>query len=111
MRRALAFALLALAACATAPAPRTAPAPATAARPAAVAAPGYRAKTPQGVDVVYDARRGVFAVEGQSDLFWVDQRYFRREASGWQVARTLDGPWAACPAGELPPGLRSEGGK
>lgn len=101
MRRALvAAAALALGACASAPArePPAAPAP----------APGYRAKTPQGVDLVFDARRGVYGVAGAPDRYWVDQRFYRRGEAGWLVAPALDGPWTECPSGDLPPGLRSE---
>ena len=107
MRRALGVAAaLALCACAALTPSREPPA----AR-APVPAPGYHAKTPQGVDLVYDAARGVYAVTGAPDSYWVDQRFYRRAGTGWVVAPALEGPWTACASGELPPGLRSEEGR
>lgn len=98
MKRALAAGLL-LAACATAP------------PPAAPAAPGpqtggYRAKTPQGVDLVFDPKLQLFAVPAAAGTYWLDGRYFRRTSSGVDCATKLEGPWAACPAAELPERLR-----
>ena len=97
-----AAALLA-AACATAPPAgppaRPVPAPAT-------QAPGYRALTPQGVPLVFDPKLQLFAVPSAPGAYWLDGRYYRRAAGGPECAAALDGPWQACPAGELPEKLR-----
>jgi hypothetical protein len=110
-RRVATFAALVLWLGACASAATSPPAPSeSASQSAAVALPvGHRAKTPQGVDIVFDAERGVFAVVGRPDHWWVDQRFYRREAGGWFVAPSLEGPWTACGSGDLPRGLRAEG--
>ena len=99
--RALAAGLLA-AACATAAPPAPSPAPG----PPAPELQGYRAKTPQGVDLVFDPKLQLFAVPGSPATYWLDGRYFRRTSSGVDCAAKLEGPWAPCPAGELPERLR-----
>jgi hypothetical protein len=67
---------------------------------------GYRAKTPHGVDLLFDTKLQVFSVPDSPGTYWLDGRYYRREGSGVECARKLDGPWAACPADSLPPALR-----
>ena len=104
--RLLLAALALLGACATAP-PALPPAPAPA---SAVVPAGYRAKTPQGVELVFDVRHEAFAVVGRPDHWWVDQRFYRRERGAWLVAQSLAGPWTACSDRDLPRGLRAEGG-
>lgn len=96
--RAFAAALLLGACAAAAPPPKPAP-PAAELR-------GYRAKTPHGVDLVFDSRLQVFAVPESPGTFWLDGRYYRRTGSGVDCSAKLAGPWAACPAAELPPALR-----
>lgn len=100
--RALALGLLA-AACATAP---PTPAQLPAARPAAAGVPGFHAVTPGGVEVVYDPARRAYAVPSAPGAFWLDGHYYRRASAGWETATALAGPWQACPAAELPLGLR-----
>jgi len=97
----LAGAALLAAACATAPAsaPPGRPAP-------AAEAPGYRALTPQGVPLVFDPKLQLFAVPSAPGAYWLDGRYYRRAAGGVECAAALEGPWQACPAGELPEKLR-----
>jgi hypothetical protein len=95
VKRAIAVGLL-LAACATAP--PTAP--------SAPAPQGYRAKTPQGVDLVFDPKLQLFAVPAAPGAYWLDGRYFRRTGSGVDCASALEGPWAPCSAAELPERLR-----
>ena len=100
MKRAFAAALL-LAACATArpsvPTPR--PAPASEVR-------GYRALTPQGVELVFDPKLQLYAVPSLPGAYWLDGRYYRRSGAGVDCAAKLEGPWQPCPAGELPERLR-----
>jgi hypothetical protein len=97
VRRALAAGLL-FAACATAPLPTP--------RSPAPELQGYRAKTPQGVDLVFDSKLQLFAVPASPGAYWLDGRYFRRTGSSVDCAARLEGPWAPCPAGELPERLR-----
>ena len=96
----LALALLA-AACATA---RPAPSPAGPAPP--IPGLGYRAVTPQGLPLVFDPAVQLYAVPSAPGAYWLDGRYYRRGAGGVDCAAALEGPWQACPAGELPEKLR-----
>jgi hypothetical protein len=68
---------------------------------------GYRAKTAQGVEVVYDRELGVFVVVGvRGTYFWGDF-YYRQEAAGrWERSGRLDGAWVGIVEAALPPGLR-----
>lgn len=68
---------------------------------------GYRAKTPQGVDLVFDTQIGVYVVVALPGQYWLDGRYYRENGKGWVVAVGVDGPWTACAVADLPPGLRS----
>jgi hypothetical protein len=67
---------------------------------------GFRATTPQGVALVYDARRRIYAVPSQPGAYWLDGRYFRRASEGWQTSASATGPWQACPEADVPEGLR-----
>ena len=95
--RALGLVLLA-AACATPPGPRPAPPPAER---------GFRAATPQGVELVWDARRRSYAVPNQPGTYWLDGRFFRGSAGNWEASARLDGPWQPCAPADLPEGLRA----
>ena len=97
--RALVVPLLA-AACATPAAP--APTPPRAPTPAER---GFRAVTPGGVELFYDAHVRSYGVSGQPGVYWLDGRFFRRAGGDWQTSPALDGPWRACSPGELPEGL------
>jgi hypothetical protein len=101
MKRALAAVGLLLAACATASpsAPTPRPPPASESR-------GYRALTPQGVDLVFDPKLQLYAVPSVPGAYWLDGRYYRRSPAGVERAEKLEGPWQPCPAGELPERLR-----
>ncbi|MGH2899944.1 MAG: hypothetical protein ACRDMZ_14815, partial [Solirubrobacteraceae bacterium] len=98
MRASLAIlAALAFAACAVTPVPRPPlpqPTPPQTGPPARPPDAGYRAKTPQGVDLVFDAKRGVYALTSTPDRYWVDGRYFRHGAEGWLTGPGLEGPWS-----------------
>jgi len=100
---AAAGAALLLAACTAAP---PAGRPGT---PAPARAPGsaFRAQTPQGVELRYDPARQAYAVPSAPGAFWLDGRFYRRGAAGWEASTALDGPWRACGAADLPEGLRS----
>ena len=93
--RALLVPLLA-AACASPVAPPPTPPPAER---------GFRAATPQGVELFYDAHVRSYGVSGQPGVYWLDGRFFRRVGGDWQVSPALDGPWRPCPQDELPEGL------
>ena len=68
---------------------------------------GYRAKTRQGVEVVFDRELGVFIVVGlRGTYFWADF-YYRQESGGrWERCDRLDGAWVGIVETSLPPGLR-----
>jgi len=97
--RALGLAFLA-AACAAPPAQLPRPAPPPPER-------GFRAATPQGVDLVFDASRRTYAVEGRPGTYWLDGRFFREAGRNWEASASLDGPWQPCAPAELPEGLRA----
>jgi hypothetical protein len=67
---------------------------------------GYRAKTAQGVNVVFDTQIGVYVVVDLPGSYWLDERYYRKGTSGWTVSASFDGPWLACPTADLPKGLQ-----
>lgn len=97
---------LALAACVHV-APEARPAPSRGHGPPPHApAHGYRAKTPQGVDVVFDTGIGAYVVVDLPGVYWLDERYYRSGPEGWQVAVRSNGPWTVCADADLPPGLR-----
>jgi hypothetical protein len=98
--RALAAALLVGACASEARVPAPSPVPARADR-------GFRALTPEGVALVYDARRSVYAVPSQPGAYWLDGRYFRRGADGWLESASATGPWRATRDADVPEGLRS----
>jgi len=104
----IALAAAALAACiAVEPQATTGPAKARGNGPPPHApAHGYRAKTPQGVNIVFDTQVGVYVVVDLPGSYWLDDRYYRESAQGWLVGAGVDGPWAACASSDLPPGLR-----
>jgi hypothetical protein len=99
---ALALAVLVLAGCQSAARP-------SGLGSAAPASAGYRAKTPQGVDLVFEASRGLYGVPVAPGTYWLDQRYYRRSAARWESSPDLDGPWTACAPADLPAGLRYPG--
>jgi hypothetical protein len=68
---------------------------------------GYRAKTRQGVEVVFDKGLGVFVVVGLSrTYFWGDLYYRQGSGERWERCDRLDGAWVGIVETSLPPGLR-----
>lgn len=114
---AIVLSAVALASCvAVEPARTPAPAPGPAMSrghgpPPHAPAHGYRAKTAQDVDVVFDTKLGVYVVVDVPGSYWVDDRYYRKGTSGWAVSASLQGPWAVCPLGDLPKGLQNGASK
>jgi hypothetical protein len=79
--------------------------------PAHAPAYGYRAKTPQGVNITFDTGIGVYVAVDVPGLYWLDERYYRNSATGWQVSAGFEGPWTVCASGDLPVGLQREDSK
>lgn len=102
---------IAFSACvAVAPAPAPGPAKSHGHGPPSHApAHGYRAKTPQGVEVSFDSGLGVYVVLAVPGQYWLDDRYYRRADAGWQISVGAQGPWQVCVTADLPIGLQREG--
>jgi hypothetical protein len=72
---------------------------------------GYRAKTAQGVELVFDRELGVFLVVGLSGTYFSGDFYYRQETGGrWERSGRLDGDWVGIVETALPPGLRGWNG-
>lgn len=118
MRRlGIALAALALSGCfavATASAPGPGPGPGKSqghGPPPHAPAHGYRAKTPQGVEVVFDTQVGVYVVINVPGSYWLDDRYYRKAPKGWVWSASFEGPWEVCVETNLPVGLRAGAAK
>lgn len=66
---------------------------------------GYRHKHASGVELVFDAGMGVYAVLGHPGHFFHDGRFFKRRGRSWAWARSWHGPWTLAHELEVPAGL------
>lgn len=69
---------------------------------------GYRAKTHDGLELVYRADFGVYEVEGRTNYYYQDGLVYHKDSIGWIVGRSVDGPWTSVTEAQIPPGLRSD---
>lgn len=69
---------------------------------------GYRAKTHDGVELVFRSDLGVYVVVGVSGYYFLDEVFYHREGHGWVTSEHMDGPWQSVSISGVPPGLRSE---
>jgi len=68
---------------------------------------GYRAKTQQGTEVVFDRGLGVFVVVDPPDTYFWGDSYYRQDSGGrWERSDRLDSAWVGIVETSLPPGLR-----
>jgi hypothetical protein len=75
--------------------------------PSHAPAHGYRARTQQGVELVFDGDLGVFVVVGvPGSFFWADFYYRQGGGGRWERSARLDGSWIGIVEASLPPGLR-----
>jgi len=72
---------------------------------------GYRTKTQQGTELVFDRGLGVFVVVGLPGAYFWGDSYYRQGGGGrWERCDRLDGAWAPIVETSLPPGLRGWNG-
>jgi len=69
---------------------------------------GYRAKTHDGVELVFRSDLGVYIVVGASGYYFHDGAFYHQDNSGWVVGKHMDGPWKIISKSQVPAGLRSE---
>lgn len=69
---------------------------------------GYRAKTVDDVEIVFDASLGVYLVAGMKGHYYYEGVYYRDRDGQWSLSAHLEGPWEATGKEKLPPGLRSK---
>lgn len=70
---------------------------------------GYRAKTRQGVELVFDSGLGVYVVvDLPGAYFWGDFYYRQESGRRWERCDRLDGAWVGIVETSLPPGLRGK---
>lgn len=69
---------------------------------------GYRAKTSQGVEIVWDSGLGVYVVVDVAGTYYFEDRYYRQHDDGWDVSIDLHGSWSTVDEKDLPPGLRGK---
>ncbi len=74
--------------------------------PAHAPAHGYRNKQVCGVEVVFDAGRGVYVVVGLPDHYYYDGYFYRLRAGAWEMSLKPDTGWASVSIGSLPSGLQ-----
>jgi hypothetical protein len=77
--------------------------------PAHAPAHGYRNKQVCGVEVVFDAGRGVYVVVGLPDHYYYDGYFYRLRAGAWEMSLKPDTGWASASIGSLPSGLQARG--
>jgi len=77
--------------------------------PAHAPAHGYRNKQVSGVELVFDAGRGVYVVVGLADHYYYDGYFYRLRADAWEMSLKPDTGWASVSIGSLPPGLQARG--
>jgi hypothetical protein len=69
---------------------------------------GYRAKTQDGLELVYRSDYGVYELVGRDRYYYQDGVIYHRDSIGWIVGRTVNGPWTSVTEAQIPPGLRSD---
>jgi hypothetical protein len=67
---------------------------------------GYRARTSDGVEVVYNSKLGVYVVFGISSYYYSNELYYRVNSDQWEVSAKFHGPWKAVAEYEVPFSLR-----
>ena len=77
--------------------------------PAHAPAHGYRNKQVCGVELVFDAGRGVYVVVGLPDHYYYDGYFYRLRADAWEMSLKPDTGWASVSIGSLPSGLQARG--
>jgi len=70
---------------------------------------GYRAKTHEGVELVFRSDLGVYVVVGASGYYFNDGAFYHQDSTGWVIGKHIDGPWKTISKSQLPSGLRSKG--
>ena len=70
---------------------------------------GYRAKTADGIEIVFDSGLGVYLVVNVPDHYYSDGKYYRKRGDSWEFSLRFEGPWEIVIEADLPVGLRSEG--
>jgi hypothetical protein len=68
---------------------------------------GLRRKYVQGVELVFDAERGVYVVVGCVDHYYSDGYFFRFYGGVWEVSLYHDRDWGPLGHKPLPPGLHA----
>lgn len=69
---------------------------------------GHRAKTAQGIEIVFDVGLGAYVVVGVANNYYHDGRYYRQVGERWQVTVDFHAQWQEAAERELPPALRSK---
>jgi hypothetical protein len=70
---------------------------------------GYRHRHQRdGVELVFDAGRGVYVVVGLPACYFLDGVYYRRISKKWEKATGIEGDWKPVGRDRIPAGLRSE---
>ena len=67
---------------------------------------GYRAKAPDGTNIVFDGVFGAYAVPGHVRTYWSGDHYYRNVEGVWLQATAVDGPWDLVAAVQVPETLR-----
>lgn len=76
--------------------------------PAHAPAHGYRRKTLEGRELVYDAEYGLYVVVGMPHHYYWDGRFYRLCDSRWEVSLHIGSGWSVAAGEAVPPGLRSK---
>jgi hypothetical protein len=69
---------------------------------------GYRRKHERGADLRFDAKLGVYVVEGQADIYFYDGWFIRIRNGVWEVSARIGGDWQIRSARWVPSGLRAK---
>jgi hypothetical protein len=72
---------------------------------------GYRHKHAEGVDLVFDARSGVYVVVGFEHHYFYRDGFYRGSGSSWQLSARIGGPWVRIDVSDLPHGLAKRAAK
>ena len=69
---------------------------------------GYRAKTQDGLELVYRSDYGVYEVVDRANYYYQDGVIYHQDNIGWIIGRSVDGPWTSVTEAQIPPGLQSD---